>query len=407
MLFCSFSHYVSERLGISSRVAQRLIRLDRHGWEHPQLADSYQRGELSLLKAEMLLRVVRLSIVDDRAERAWVEYAGQVTFQRLTEAVQWAERLCTVSRSAWNRPACLPPSDSDNLRPSIEGVEAGAGGPEGAAPMFVSGGGGGDSASGFPPSPMFVAEVDGSSRTVDAAMIRRLGLSPHAASFIDEIPSCDRSFWLTEEEREVLDRALAAVMVIRGPAWPRWACLNDLLDHFLHVYDAEEFRALRRKYPLFDRDGWRCQVPGCEAHGALHLHHIVFRSRGGGDDPGNLTTLCDSHHLSLHRGWIRCRGRAPHELYWELGVPGGSQHGAHTTGERAEESAEGPSMRPIARIFGHRRLRDHEWWDGERIKADRGRSSPRGKRPPESPESRVSPAPPGSRVSQVSQVSVV
>jgi len=390
MMFCSFSHYVSERLGISSRVAQRLIRLDRHCWDHPQLAVSYQRGELSLLKAEMLLRVVRLSIVDDRAERAWVEYAKRSTFQRLTEAVQWAELQCTVSRSDWNRPVCLPPRDSENLRPSIDGGGADAGGPAHASPMFVSGtvGGRGDSRGGDPgdesraghpdsPSPMFVAPGDAVVRAEDEVLIRRLGLSPRSASFVDEIPGCDRSIWLTDEEREVLDRAIAAVMAIRGPDWPRWACLNDLLDHFLYVYDAEEFKAMRRKYPLFERDGWRCRVPGCGAHEALHLHHIVFRSHGGSDDPRNLTTLCDFHHLSLHRGWIRCRGRAPHELYWELGVPEGSQHGAHR-GERAEESAEGPSRRPIARIFGHRRLRDHEWWDGVQVRVVGDRAEPPG-----------------------------
>jgi hypothetical protein len=85
-------------------------------------------------------------------------------------------------------------------------------------------------------------------------------------------------------------------------------------------------------------------VPGCDAFSALHLHHIVFRSRGGGDEAENLVVLCDFHHMALHEGWISCAGRAPARLYWELGTGGPDG--------------------PIARVVGHRRLAEDETWDG-------------------------------------------
>jgi len=51
------------------------------------------------------------------------------------------------------------------------------------------------------------------------------------------------------------------------------------------------------------------------------VHHIVFRSAGGSDDPSNLVSLCATHHLrGVHMGRLRVWGRAPDELHWELGV---------------------------------------------------------------------------------------
>ena len=59
--------------------------------------------------------------------------------------------------------------------------------------------------------------------------------------------------------------------------------------------------------------------------GRLHEHHVVFRSEGGElRDPANLTTLCSGHHLGLlHEGKMRCTGRAPDDLMWEMGIEPG------------------------------------------------------------------------------------
>jgi hypothetical protein len=51
---------------------------------------------------------------------------------------------------------------------------------------------------------------------------------------------------------------------------------------------------------------------------------VVFRSRGGGDEASNLTTLCAWHHLrGVHGGVLRCTGAAPGRLRFELGVRAG------------------------------------------------------------------------------------
>ena len=73
--------------------------------------------------------------------------------------------------------------------------------------------------------------------------------------------------------------------------------------------------------PEIRRDGYRCTVPGCTARRRLESHHIVFRSRGGGDEAWNRTTLCWwHHHRGVHEGRVAIRGRAPDALCFDLGV---------------------------------------------------------------------------------------
>ena len=52
------------------------------------------------------------------------------------------------------------------------------------------------------------------------------------------------------------------------------------------------------------RDGYQCQICGDIAllsyDGALYVHHVVYRSQGGPDDPANAITLCDLCHGVIH-----------------------------------------------------------------------------------------------------------
>lgn len=69
---------------------------------------------------------------------------------------------------------------------------------------------------------------------------------------------------------------------------------------------------LRRQVLARDRHG--CTVPGCRAARNLDVHHIRFRSDGGGNELSNLLTLCSGHHALLHAGQLVIRGEAPHAL---------------------------------------------------------------------------------------------
>jgi hypothetical protein len=78
--------------------------------------------------------------------------------------------------------------------------------------------------------------------------------------------------------------------------------------------------AWRRRYRIFERDGWRCRVPGCTSRRHLQVHHIDFRSHGGTDDDANLAVLCAAHHLQgIHRNRLRCHALPDGLLAWEFG----------------------------------------------------------------------------------------
>lgn len=74
-----------------------------------------------------------------------------------------------------------------------------------------------------------------------------------------------------------------------------------------------------RTDPVFERDDYRCMVPGCGARGFLHDHHIDFRAHGGSNALHNRITLCVFHHGLLHEGRVAVFGRADGVLVWKLG----------------------------------------------------------------------------------------
>lgn len=55
---------------------------------------------------------------------------------------------------------------------------------------------------------------------------------------------------------------------------------------------------------VLSRDGYKCQskCKGVKHSVKLHVHHLVFRSKGGTDTQSNLLTLCETCHNALHAG---------------------------------------------------------------------------------------------------------
>ena len=54
-----------------------------------------------------------------------------------------------------------------------------------------------------------------------------------------------------------------------------------LVDHALRAWQVEDRwlkHHTRRRLEVFERDDWRCAVPGCTSRRNLHQHHIRFRS---------------------------------------------------------------------------------------------------------------------------------
>jgi len=57
------------------------------------------------------------------------------------------------------------------------------------------------------------------------------------------------------------------------------------------------------KQYVLHRDGYACQSgQKVKHHHRLHVHHIIYRSNKGPDNPKNLVTLCEDCHDALHAG---------------------------------------------------------------------------------------------------------
>ena len=62
------------------------------------------------------------------------------------------------------------------------------------------------------------------------------------------------------------------------------------------------------KAMVLNRDEYKCHICKTKKQGVkLEVHHIIFRSNGGGDSPENLITLCHDCHKKLHNGEIKLK----------------------------------------------------------------------------------------------------
>jgi hypothetical protein len=179
---------------------------------------------------------------------------------------------------------------------------------------------------------------------VEWALTVRDGLVPIAppppgtSLTIDERQLCTRPEWEFPDAEVAFSAPVAVVglfwTAILAFAHPHQSLIGGLQSLLLHV-KAEWEGQPRHRDPVFARDGWRCAVPICTARRELHDHHLVFRSRGGGNERENRITLCAWHHLrGVHAGRVRAEGEAPHLLTWEIGVRTGHRPLLRLVGER-------------------------------------------------------------------------
>ena len=126
----------------------------------------------------------------------------------------------------------------------------------------------------------------------------------------------------------LFDEACRAAMHQEGQWMAPGDCLGRLCDHFIAEWEGILQRRNTPQRRAIERDRGFCQVPGC-SRAAVHAHHVVWRSRGGRDEPENLVSLCAGHHLhGIHAGYIRVSGRAPDQLRWEVAAGQGVGQGA-------------------------------------------------------------------------------
>ena len=104
-------------------------------------------------------------------------------------------------------------------------------------------------------------------------------------------------------------------------------------------------------------------APGCTSRAHLELHHVIYRSRGGGDEGWNIVTLCRFHHQRGEHGDLaRLVGRAPLDLIWRLGsaavapAPAESNEPPLARSARSNEPPPGPPAATAAWYRNERRI---------------------------------------------------
>jgi hypothetical protein len=264
-IYTRFEDYAADRLGWSARRARMVLRVARAARRCPALAAAWREGEISWMKVHDLLPVVTLG--DGCDVHVWIEWARRVTVRRLRDDVARAVDLAMTDPAAWAATGGLPEALGAQGRGE-----------------------------------------------------RQIGADPTVA---ERAPETTRFFFsapivVTRLFKAVVCRVRRRLERQLGHAVSEDDALRTMFDHFCTVWDPGR---VPPRHAVFERDGWRCTVPGCSSYRNLHDHHIVYRSRGGSDDLSNRTTLCVWHHLrGEHGGRIRVSGAAPDGVRFELGL---------------------------------------------------------------------------------------
>jgi hypothetical protein len=267
-----------EQLGMSPRKARALLRIERAGDLCPELRAAFRDGELSWAQAQQVARLVVGGEADHAHLGRWVAWAKTVSVRKLEETVAAALALGGEARD----PAAVAAAEQRALQQETE------------APQTRQ-------TCAHPTVPVDDEDWMGSVRVQVTA--------PREVIRLFSATLCSLRLEL-ERETGRLPTAAEGFEAMLDRALQGWQVRDPVLA-----------RRSRRELAIFERDGWRCTVPGCTSRRNLQRHHIEFRSQGGSDASDNQTTLCAFHHLrGVHAGRIRVSGRAPDALRFDLGT---------------------------------------------------------------------------------------
>jgi hypothetical protein len=260
-----------ERLGLSARSVRSLALVGEAFRAFPRLEEALAAGTLGWSKVRLLA-----SLPEDERRADWISRASRVTAALLSKMVRAVDR------------GSLEDTDPDEFRRT------------GGLPVEA-----GDERA--------VADREIGARRRVPATDTPTGLEPCSVRFFGPAE-------VVQLFKAVLCTVRRRMETMEGRLPTEGQALGAILDHVLTCWGALDGRGAAR-HPVFARDGWRCAVPGCTSMQNLHDHHIRFRSAGGSNEPANRVTLCAFHHLrGVHAARLRCVGRAPDGLTWQMGL---------------------------------------------------------------------------------------
>jgi hypothetical protein len=329
--FAGVGHYAEERLGVSRTSAEDRVRAARSLRQFPLLRAACEAGRIGFEACLLILRVLGRGPVPADLERAWVARAEEATVKRLRDEARALGRTRSARTSGLAATGQMAPGQ--------------------AAP--------GESASALP-TPLDDAAWHASLRREPGTArdrIQRFGSDaaerpspdvflrlrlPHdlAGDFLGVVESARQRLSLLADsvpldepwpDAQAAPSTIAArTFSIRSRLVPAWVGLLALLEDFVLTWDPVRSGAVRPRVspaapkrpgdPVYSSAGWRCTAPGCTSRRNLDDHHVVYRSRRGGDALDNRVCLCRFHHYWGEHGELAsCRGKAPLGILWRLG----------------------------------------------------------------------------------------
>ena len=254
-------------------------------------------AESGHLSHERLVRLAGLwqrKKLDEDATRKWVDHAAAMVVEKLDQEMSW------IARRRIENP--LPPSDEE-WQASLRLV------PGEARRNLLTGGL--EALATEAPINVFL-RIAG---PADAIRDLRHGLNETRVRLAARGPTLD-DLAPADAARLFPSLRLAQRYTSRGKRIPDWVCLLSMLEEFAEEWD--DPRRMPRRRAILERDGYQCTVPGCTAR-SVEDHHIEYRSRGGGDELSNRTSLCGFHHrMGEHGTLLTVTGTAPLGLTWKL-----------------------------------------------------------------------------------------
>jgi len=283
----SEGQYCRERLGMGRATAWRRIDLTRAGRRLDAVAEAVRSGRIGLEAARLIARVA-----GEQSQGAWVERAGRRTYKHLQQEVQMVETLARLESVPM-----LPPSDAEvsQFEALERDVLSGAmfRGPSGTEREGAKSGG--DEQVSMSGSGSVGGGVAKENRARGRVTVR-LRVRAEVALQLRQLDAVYQA--------QLGDSGLSFAAFLCASFWATWVGSLGKSDKYELVYRANVYR---------------CSCPVCVRRDVT-AHHVVYRSHGGGEEPGNLTSPCAfCHLLAIHAGLMSVRGTAPDRLLWLIG----------------------------------------------------------------------------------------
>jgi hypothetical protein len=288
--YASFVQYARERLGMSRSTAFAKMKLARHADRMPEIGDAILRGQIEEMQAALVA-----SVATHRTVGAWLERARERTYKHLREEVDLVETMPVLHRGR-----CEGELDADG-RCATCGLSVSS---MGGAPL--------------PPSDEEVkAWFALESQMLSGELIEKE--RQNGGVQMCEPSGKGRQEIVFRVPEDVFTEFRMMEVAYRragfGGEFLSWLCREFWREWRPKLGKSNKWEEVHR------RDGYRCQNPVC-MRCDVTLHHLLYRSMGGGDEFDNLLSLCPPCHLGgEHEGRLKVVGPADNPT-WMLGRRG-------------------------------------------------------------------------------------